>query len=269
MKEGRERREKETMSLPKTSWWSRSRNSREIFNRMLPAENAFFDEEGVERWQFFAGSLEDLQAPSGFVWRAVPVACNGATALCRSRPLPPCPLGFPPPVPVGREDVLADVAVVSVGPSSFLAENHAETVSPGIWVDPAVLFCTPSAGLCWLWSELGFAEQPPGTDESFDVDELCLIAMEARLGAESGFDLVNTATFGESTCLWDADAAARLSCVLRPGGASCSGSGLSRKRERQRSSSPRPLAFSGETRCRGRSLDRKAGAVSCVAGTVQ
>ena len=88
-----------------------------------------------------------------------------------------------------------------------------------------------------------------------------MIGVGAGLGAASGFGLVNTAPFGECTCLWGADAAARLSCVLRPGAVSCSGSGLSRKRERQRSSSPRPLAFSGETRCRGRSPGARAGAM--------
>ncbi len=121
-------------------------------------------------------------------------------------------------------ELLEHVAVVSVGPSSFLAENHAETVSPGIWVDPAVLFCTPSVGLCWLWNELGFAE-PSKTDDAFDVDELSLIAMEARLSAESGFDFENTATFGESFGLWDAEAAAQLSCVLRLSAASSGGGG--------------------------------------------
>ncbi len=232
----------------------------------LPAELLNFSE---AKWQFFEGSLKDLQAPPGFVWLAVPVpAFTAAPSACRSRALPLCPLGFPPPVPVGRADVLTDVAVASVGPSSFLAEPHAATVPPGIWGDPAVLFCTPSVGLCWLWDELGFAE-PSRTDDAFDVDELCLIAMEARLSAESGYDLENTATFGGSLAFWDAEAGSRLSCVLRPGVTSSGGGGLSQKRGRQRSSSPCPLACPGESRCRGRSLGRRAAAVSCVAGTVQ
>ena len=116
-------------------------------------------------------------------------------------------------MPVGRAGVLADVAVEMVGESNFLSE-FAETLPPGVWYDPAVLFCTPSPGLCWLWSELGFAE---GGQKAFDVDELCLIAMEARLSAESGFDSQNSATFGESLGLWDVDAAALSAGVLRAG----------------------------------------------------
>jgi hypothetical protein len=158
--------------------------------------------------------------------------------------------------------VLADAAVESVGPSRFLHEL-VETVPPGVWRDPAVLFCTPSPGLCWLWSALGFAEEKD-VKKAFDVDELCLIAIEARLSAESGFDSQNLTTFGESLSLWDVDAAALSSCVLRAGSASCAGTEPSRLRCRQRSSSPRPFVFSDESRSRGRSLGAIAGTASCT-----
>ncbi len=84
--------------------------------------------------------------------------------------------------------MLADVAVERFGRSSFVSETFVEPVPPGIWRDPAVLFCAPSLGLCWLRSELGLAN-PADAVEVFDVDELCLIAMEARLDAECGLDL--------------------------------------------------------------------------------
>ncbi len=221
-----------------------------------------------------SSSLDTLKTyrPPGLLWLAVPAAffaCGHEFAraspptpasLVESasrRTLAPCPSRLPPPVPVGRAGVLADVAVQSVGRSCPVSDSPAEHVSSSIWRDPAVLFCTPSVGLCWLWSELGFAE---GGQKAFDVDELCLIAMEARLSAESGFYSQNSATFCESLGLWDVDAAALSAGVLRAGPA---GRELSRVRCRQRSSSPRALVFSDGSRSRGRSLGARAGPASC------
>jgi hypothetical protein len=190
-----------------TSWWSRSQNSRKIFTSPLTSKDELFDTESAQSWQFFGGSLEDLQAPPGFVWLVMPAAFpvaapelapTFASASCRA--LPPCPRGLPPPVLVGRAGVLADVAVEKVGRTCFVSEPFVEPVSPGIWRDSAVLFCAPSLALCWLWSELGLSK-PDDADGFFDVDELCLIAMETRLAQESGFDLRNSATFGESLSL--------------------------------------------------------------------
>jgi hypothetical protein len=177
----------------------------------------------TKTWTFFEGNPDDLKPLPGFVWVAVPVSgclpgsvSCGSSVSCNS-----CFSGLghgctdvDNVAALAREGVVNDSAVVCLGPSRLLCEFECTVdVFHTVWNDPAVLFCSPSLELSWLRAELKL--NGPEGSEVFDVDELCLIALEARLDAELGFDVHNGATFECSSVVWDADAAALASHALR------------------------------------------------------
>ena len=112
-------------------------------------------------WRFVE-TLDEVFVSEGFVCVAVPVFF---------------PEAF---VPVGREGVLADAAVLFAGPSRPVGSFCDVVEENGTYNDPAVMFCGRSPSR---------SSESVEFSDGFDVDELCLIAMETRLGEESGFNV--------------------------------------------------------------------------------
>jgi hypothetical protein len=179
----------------------------------------------VQNWTYVEAG-EQVFVPDGFALVCVPspapallpaLASVSAWSDVARRVLPPCPLGLPPSVPVGREGVLADLAVVSVGPSKLVSGPDFAEMRQDLWRDPAILGVS-SVGLSWFDAELrGMCPRQLGEGEvGFETDERCWMAMGERLDAECGFDLVNESTFGSCCVDWDAEtAAAAVSSILR------------------------------------------------------